>query len=229
MVRGWPGFCARCAASHAFVHGFVGQAVRLLIVFAEGVADGKPIQLRDQLFGASVQVAQRGILYFVDAFDLANQQLGIADQFERLRAVLKRVFESTDQALVLGEIVGLVAEIFAESCDFASGLILDDHTVAGRAGVAAGAAVAVGDEVVVGSSVARDFALGEKRLGCGTGRIRGHAVEFTTVKGLAARRDNQKRKEWWKFLAKILVTQAIAGVLHFVQDDKRSRTNLQRP
>jgi hypothetical protein len=54
------------------------------------------------------------VLHFVDAFDLADQQLGIADQLEGLGAVLESVFEGGDQALILGEVVGLVAEVFAE-------------------------------------------------------------------------------------------------------------------
>jgi hypothetical protein len=81
-----------------------------------------------------------------------------------------------------------VAEIFAESRDLASGLILDDHSVARGAGVSAGAAVAMSDEIAVGSFVARNFALGENRLGCRVaGRIRGHAVEFTTRTGFGER------------------------------------------
>ena len=98
---------------HSFVHGFVRQAVGFLVVFAEGVADREPFELGDQFLGAAVEVLERGILHFVDAFDLANQQFGIADQLEGFGAVLDRVFEGRDQALILGEIVGLVAEVFA--------------------------------------------------------------------------------------------------------------------
>ncbi len=64
--------------------------------------------------------------------------------------MLQSVFEGGDQALILGEVVGLVAEVFAEMGDFFSGLILDYYAVAGGAGVAAGSAVAVGDQVVGG-------------------------------------------------------------------------------
>jgi hypothetical protein len=98
---------------------------------------------------------QRGIFYFVDAFDLADQEFGVADEFEGFGAVLDGVFEGGDQALIFGEVVGLVAEVFAESGDFLSRLILKDYAEAGGTGVAAGAAVAVGDEVVVGRVVGR--------------------------------------------------------------------------
>ena len=68
----------------------------------------------------AVQVLQHGVLHFVDAFDLADQQFGIADQLQRLGAVLDGVFQSGDQSLIFGEIVGLVAEVLAERGDFAS-------------------------------------------------------------------------------------------------------------
>jgi len=89
-------------------------------MFAESVADGKPFQLGDQLFGATVEILKRGILDLVDSFDLADQQLGIADQLESFGAMLDGVFEGGDQSLIFGEIVGLVAEVFAEVGDFAS-------------------------------------------------------------------------------------------------------------
>jgi hypothetical protein len=52
--------------------------------------------------------------------------------------------------LIFGEVVGLVAEVFAEGGDFVSGLILNDDAEAGGAGIAAGSAVAVRDQIVVG-------------------------------------------------------------------------------
>jgi hypothetical protein len=55
------------------------------------------------------------------------------------------VFQGCDQALILGEVVGLVAEVFAEVSYFLSRFILDDYTEAGWAGIAARTAVAVGN------------------------------------------------------------------------------------
>lgn len=49
--RRWSG-----TASHAFVHGGVGEGIGLLIFPAENMADGKPIQLSDQFFGTRMQV-----------------------------------------------------------------------------------------------------------------------------------------------------------------------------
>jgi hypothetical protein len=75
--------------------------------------------------------------------------------------MLDRIFKRSDQALILGEIVGLVAEVFAELCDFASRLILDDYAIAGWAGVAARATIAVGDQMVP----RRIFAVGVLAMG----------------------------------------------------------------
>ena len=112
----------------------------------------------------AVKILKRGILHFVDSLDLADQQLGIADQLESFGTVLDRIFQSRDQALILGEIVGLVAEVLAEMGDLASGLILNDDAVASGTGVTAGAAVAVGDEVVLGRIFVRSTRWGKRGL-----------------------------------------------------------------
>src|ERR1022692_2359277 len=97
--------------------------------------------------------------------------------------MLESIFEGRDQALILGEVVGLVAEVLAEMGDFVSRLILNDYAIAGRARVTARATVAVGDEVVL----RRILAVGvEKLLGSGVARVR-HGVEFTTKVFLAHR------------------------------------------
>jgi hypothetical protein len=102
-----------------------------------------------------VEVLQCGVFDFVDTFDLADQEFGVTDKFEGFGTVLDGVFEGGDEALIFGEVVGLVAKVFAEGGDFVSGLILDDDAEAGRAGIAASSAVAVGDEVVGGRVVGR--------------------------------------------------------------------------
>src|SRR5580704_2940095 len=101
--------------------------------------------------------------------------------------MLNRVLEGCDQALILGEIVGLVAQVLAEMGDLPSGLILDHHAVACGAGVAARAAVAVCDQIVLG----RIFAVGvltmrKKRFSSGAAGRR-HAPEFTTVVRVAGK------------------------------------------
>jgi hypothetical protein len=80
--------------------------------------------------------------------------------------VLDSVFEGGDQALILGKVVGLVAEVLAEMGDFLSGLILNYHSIAGGAGIAAGASVAVGDEVVRGRIFAGGVFARKERLSC---------------------------------------------------------------
>ena len=118
LPRADTGMCMRHTSSRAFVHGLIGQAVGFRVVFAKGVADGEPFELGDQFFGAAVEIFKCGVLHFVNAFDLADQQFGIADQLEGFGAVLESVFEGGDEALILGEIVGLVAEVLAEMGDF---------------------------------------------------------------------------------------------------------------
>jgi len=67
-----------------------------------------------------VEILQCRVFDFVDAFDLADEQFGIANQLEGFGAVLEGVFEGGDKALILGEIVGLVAEVLAEVSDLFS-------------------------------------------------------------------------------------------------------------
>jgi hypothetical protein len=149
-------------------------------MFPKSVPDGKPFQLSNQIFGAAVKILERRVLHLVDAFNLAHQQFGIADQFERFWPMLDCVFERGNQALVLGEVVGLMAEVLAEMRDLASRLILDYHTIPSRTGITSRPAVAVGYEVVLGSIfTGRLFTMRKERLGSSAAGRR-HAFEFTT-------------------------------------------------
>ena len=65
-------------------------------------------------------------------------------------SVLDRILERCDQALVFGEIVGLMAEVLAERSNFRSGLILNHHSVTRRTGIPARSAVAVCDQIMLG-------------------------------------------------------------------------------
>jgi hypothetical protein len=58
------------------------------------------------------------------------------------------ILESGNQALILGEVVGLVAEVLAAGGNFVPGLVLDHDAISGRARVSAGSAVAVRDKIV---------------------------------------------------------------------------------
>ena len=109
------GFRRRCAyPSCTFIHRGVSQAVSFLIVLSQRMADGKPIQLRDQLLSAAMEFLQRGILYLVNALDLAHQQFGVTDYFESPVSVFERVLQRSNQSLILGEVVGLMSKIFTK-------------------------------------------------------------------------------------------------------------------
>ena len=112
-------------AACAFVHSLIGQIVGFAITFAKRVIDGKPLQLRNQLFGAGMKLLQGCILHLIDAFDLAHKQLRVAYCLERFIAVFDTVLERHDQPLVLREIVGLVAQVLAECGNFAAAFILN--------------------------------------------------------------------------------------------------------
>ena len=178
MFAGWKRGRGRPRhTSHAFVHGGVGQAVGFFVVAAENVADGKPAELCNQFFGASVEVLQCGILDFVDALDLPYQQFGVADHLERLVAVGHGILECGDQALVLSKIVGLMTKIFAERGNFSPGFILNDDAVSGRSGIAARTAVAESNEVVLG----RVFVRAEQFFGSARWEYEGMAKVYTAV------------------------------------------------
>src|SRR5438477_10330818 len=108
----------------------------------------KPIQLGDQLFRPGMKIPQRGILNFVNALDLPNQQLRVTDQFERLMSVLNRVLEGSYQSLILGKVIRLMAEILAQRRDFPSALVVNNDAIASRAWIPARPSVAVRDQIM---------------------------------------------------------------------------------
>src|ERR1700756_3217448 len=62
--------------------------------------------------------------------------------------MLQRVLQRCNQSLILREIVGLVAKVFAKGGDFSSGLIFDHYTIACRPRIAARTAITVSDQIV---------------------------------------------------------------------------------
>ena len=112
-------------------------------MFAEGVADFEVLEPAGQLLRLVVQLAQFGMTHLVDAFHLPHHQFGIADDPERFDMVFAGVAESGDESLILGVVIGLVAKVFAELSDRVAGGILNDDTVTGGAGIAAGSAINV--------------------------------------------------------------------------------------
>ena len=62
-----------------------------------------------------------------------------------------RILERRDQALILGEVIGLMSQIVAERGNFSSRFILNHNSVTGGPGIAPCAAIAVSDQVMLGS------------------------------------------------------------------------------
>jgi len=123
--------------------------VGFLIVFAHGVADRKPVQFCDQLLGARMQVLQYRIFDLVNTLNLPDQQLRIADQLQRLGPMRNRVFQSRNESLIFREVVGLVAQIFAECRDSAARFILDDDSIPSGCWIAPSAAVDMCDKITL--------------------------------------------------------------------------------
>jgi hypothetical protein len=92
--------------------------------------------------------------------------------------MLKCVFKSGDQPLILGNIIGLASKVFAELRDFVAGLILNHDAIGRRTWIAASSAVAMSDQVMLGRIFAgRVSTLRKKGFAAGAGV--GHAEKFT--------------------------------------------------
>ena len=96
------------------VHGFVGEAVGVLVLVAQGVGDLEAVELRDAAAGFFPERPQVGGVDLVLALNLLDHQLGIGDDAEAGVAVVERPLQAAEQAGVLGEVVGSVAEKLAE-------------------------------------------------------------------------------------------------------------------
>ena len=157
------------AAFHASVHGLVGEAVGVFVFVAEGVGDLEGFESGDAVFGLLPEGPEVGGVDFVLALDLLDHQFGVGDDAEAGVVVVEGVLEAGEEAGVFGEVVGAHAEEFAELGEDCALVVLDDGSVAGGAGVAAGSAVAV--RVDPGGSLGGFFGIG--RRGCGFGEEAG--------------------------------------------------------
>ena len=88
-----------------------------------------------QLLRLLVQLAQLGMPHLVDAFHLPDHQFGIANHLERFDLVFRRIAKRGEQSLILGVVVRVVTEIFAEFGDRVAGGILDGYAVTARPGL----------------------------------------------------------------------------------------------
>ena len=102
---------------------------------------------RRALRSSSVQIAQRRIFNFVDAFDLPHHEFGVANDLQRLWAVRHCILERADQRLVFRKIVRLMSEILAKRGDLVSLRIMDHDAITRGARIATCAAVSMSDEI----------------------------------------------------------------------------------
>ena len=158
---GWPG---AWGALHAAVHGLVGEPVGVLVFVAKGVRDLEAFELGDAVLRLLPKRFQIGRVDLVLALNLFDHQLGVGDDAEAGMTVVERVLEAAEEAGVFGVVVGADAEKLAELGDDHAVVVLNEGSVTGRAGVAAGSAVAVGVDPLPGCGLGRAGA-SAKRLG----------------------------------------------------------------
>src|SRR5712692_1737588 len=127
--------------------------------------DFEVLEPPDQLLRLLIQLAKFGMTHLVDAFHLPDHQFGIANHLERFDLIFGGVAESGEESLILGVVIGAMAEIFAELGDRVAGGVVDGNTIAGRSGIAASSTIDVGS---VGGR--RAFWRGEKITGIGRAR-----------------------------------------------------------
>jgi hypothetical protein len=144
------------AMAHSLVHSGICQPIGFLVVGAQNVVDGEPIQLIGQSLCLGMQFLQGRTLDLVRSLHLPHHQLRVAYHLQRLGAMLQRVLKRRQQPPIFGVIVGLMTEILAQGSDLTSRLIGDYDAITGGAGIAACAPINVSDEVRVGSVLAID-------------------------------------------------------------------------
>ena len=166
------GLAGGVGAFHSAVHGFVGEAVGVLVFVAEGVGDLEGFEFGDAVSCLLPEGFEVGGVDLVLALDLLDHQLGVGDDAEAGVVVVEGVLEAAEQAGVFGVVVGADAEELAEFGEDHALIVLDEGTVAGGAGVAAGSAVAVGVDPRRLSGAGPGLGAGgsEKRLGAAVGR-----------------------------------------------------------
>jgi hypothetical protein len=169
LAGGWGTGITTLAAAHAPVHGLVGEAVGVLVFVAEGVGYLEGFESGDAVFGLLPEGSKVGGVDFVLALDLLDHELGVRDDAEAGVVVVEGVLEAGKEAGVFGEVVGAHAEEFAEFGKDHAPIVLDDGSVAGGTGVAAGSAVAMGVDPVgfLGVGSRRWRGLGEEAWGGG--------------------------------------------------------------
>jgi hypothetical protein len=179
------------SAPHTFIHGVICETVRVFVEVTKNVLNLKTLELVDQLFRLAIDVEQGIALHLVNALDLFDQQLRIADDLHLFESMLMCVFESGHQATVFRKIVGLHAEKLAQFSETIALSVLQVDAEASRAGVSARATVDVGDQDFAGRScfrfaektaVRRSIASHEIKISRGE-RITGQGVDCGGTQG----------------------------------------------
>jgi hypothetical protein len=138
----------------ASIHGFVSEAVGGLVLVAKCVGDFEVGKVGDAAAGFFPKGFEVGGVDLELALNLFDHQERVGDDPETGLVVVECPLEASEEAGVLGVVVGAMAEEFRELGKDVSGIVLKDGTEAGGAGVAAGTAVAVGgDPAGLGSVV----------------------------------------------------------------------------
>src|SRR5260221_4905798 len=77
LARGGLQSNTRADSPPALVHGRICQIISFAVLCSQYVLNLEPIKMANQLRSAPVQIAQRRIFDFVDAFDLPHHQLRV--------------------------------------------------------------------------------------------------------------------------------------------------------
>src|SRR5438270_9118015 len=100
-------------------------------------------KLRQELLGGAHQWHQVLVLDPKASSHLLHHQLGVEEHLQAVRLPLLRRAQTLDQRQVLGPVVGGGADVAAEAAQAQALVVLDDHSQAGGARIAARGAVGV--------------------------------------------------------------------------------------
>src|SRR5450759_1488986 len=119
----------------------VGELVGAAFALPLHVVDGNLSELLQELGRLPVKGFQMGFLDLVLSFDLLHDQFRVQVDLQAIRFPLRHRLEPVDQSVILGFVVGGLADE-AMKCPQPDPLVVfDDHTDGGKARVASGRAV----------------------------------------------------------------------------------------
>src|SRR5260221_4187348 len=130
-----------------FVHGDVGQPIRLRVQLPSDVLERDAVELRRDQARAAVARLEPRVLDLESDFHLVHEKQGVRAAVDAALAARGRPCERREKAVVFGDVVGGDAERAVKLLDERAGGILDPHAIARRARIASRAAVYVrGDQ-----------------------------------------------------------------------------------